>query len=119
MDESDDHIEIESAHYNFDGTCILGELKRRSSDNYRQTYGERVNGTYSVSGDILTITEGSDNDTYKFKVTINSDGTIDTQRIRSDGSLGSTDRHYLLPPTSDPQAALEAVMEGLAARRRN
>ena len=118
--ESSDLIELEAMQYNTDGTGRGAEMKRRASDNYRQTQGESWNISYTLNGDILTITEliPGESDVNTYKVSLNSDGTMNVQRVR-DGNVGKSYTYYLLPKTQDPQAALEAILDGLAARRRN
>ena len=119
--ESDDLIEIEAYQFNSDGTGIGGELKRRASDNYTRTSGEQWDISYTVNGDVLTITEitpGEDYSVYSYKFKLNADGTMTWTRIK-DGNLGKSYTYILLPPTQNPRASLEAILEGLAARRRN
>lgn len=120
IDEQSNRIEIEAYQFNSDGTGLGGELKRKSSDNYSRTSGEQWDISYTINGDILTITEliegESDVNTYKF--VFNADGTMTLTRVK-DGNVGNSHIFLLLPPTQDPNAALEAIMEGLAERKRN
>lgn len=119
--ESDDLIEIEAYQFNSDGTGQGGELKRRASDNYTRTSGEQWDISYTVNGDVLTITEitpGEDYSVYSYKFKLNADGTMTWTRIK-DGNLGKSYTYILLPPTQNPRASLEAILEGLVARRRN
>ncbi len=118
--EGSDYIELEAMQYNTDGTGRGAEMKRRASDNYRQTHGETWNISWVLNGDIITITEliPGESDVNTYKLSLNSDGTMNVQRVR-DGNVGKSYTYYLLPKTQDPQAALETILEGLAARRRN
>ena len=119
--ESSDLIEIEAMQYNTDGTGRGAEMKRRASDNYSQTHGETWNISWVLNGDIITITEliPGESDVNSFKITPNSDGTMNVQRVYEDGSTGRSATYKLLPKDQDPQTALEAIMEELSAPRRH
>ncbi|GEM_PF-5683170 len=120
VDEDASSIEIEAYQFNADGSGRGAGMKRSSSDNYSQTRGEEWNITYTLSGDILTITEviPGESDVNTYRVAFNADGTMTWTRVK-DGNVGKSYVYRLLPASPDPKAALEAVMNGLVEKRRN
>lgn len=121
VDEGSSYIEIEAYQFNADGSGRGGEMKRSSSDNYSKTRGEEWEITYTLSGDILTITEitpGETNSVYTYRVAFNADGTMTWTRVK-DGNVGKSYVYHLLPSSPDPKVALEGVLNGLVEKRRN
>ena len=111
--ESEDLVEIEGMAYNADGTATGFELKRRSSDNFTQNHGEQFSARYSVNGNQLTIIE-PDGDTHVYQTVINSDGTLTSQQIKSDGTLGKAYIYYRLPSGK----TIYDIMEETAAKHK-
>lgn len=120
VDEDASYIGIEAYQFNADGSGRGAEMSRNSTDNYRQTRGESWRISYTLSGDILTITEliEGENDVNTYRVAFNADGTMTWTRVK-DGNVGKSYVYRLLPPSPDPQVALEGVLNELVENRRN
>ncbi len=117
VEESSSTIEIEAIQFNADGTGRSGELKRRASDGFSETVGEEWNISYTINGDILTVTElvPGESDVNTWKCTPNSDGTVTIERVRN-GNVGSTKTCYRLVTDKTPEEGLEELMVRLAAK---
>ena len=113
-------IVIEAYQFNADGTGRGAEMSRNSTDNYRQTRGEEWRITYTLNGDILTITEiiPGESDVNTFRVAFNADGTMTLTKVK-DGNVGKSYVYRLLPASPDPKVALEGVLNELVEKRRN
>ncbi|MBR0047642.1 MAG: hypothetical protein IJP75_12345 [Bacteroidaceae bacterium] len=107
--ESSDLIEVELYLFNSNGKADVAELKRRSSDGFTTTQGERFTVNYSIAGNRLTIIE-SDGDTRVAQLDI-TNGTSTTMRpVKSNGTLGDAETIYLL---AKGKTAEQLVAEGL------
>ena len=120
VDEDASYIGIEAYQFNADGSGRGAEMSRNSTDNYRQTRGEEWRITYTLNGDILTITEiiPGESDVNTFRVAFNADGTMTWTKVK-DGNVGKSYVYRLLPASPDPKVALEGVLNELVEKRRN
>ncbi|MBQ8701332.1 MAG: hypothetical protein IJ549_01030 [Prevotella sp.] len=120
--EGSDLVEVELYLFNSDGTADAAELKRRSSDGYKTTRGERFKVNYSIVDNRLTIVE-SDGDTRVSQLDITDGSTTTMRPIKSDGTLGEAETIYLLAKgkTADQlidEGLIEQLMDRLTAARR-
>jgi len=119
VDEGASYIELEAYQFNADGSGRGAEMKRNSSDNYSQTRGEEWRITYTLNGDILTITEviPGESDVNTYRVAFNADGTMTWTRVK-DGNVGKSYVYRLLPSSPDPKVALEGVLNELVEKKK-